>query len=220
MWHDAWLMASKDLRIEIRSRVAIGQLVPFAVLVLVLFAFALDPARLPAATAGLFWVAVLLSAVLGVQRSFSIESADEARDGLRLSGLDPMGMFLGKAAALAFQMLVLEAVLGLGAFLLYGTRLHGLLLLVLSSAAATVGLAAAGTVYGVLSASTRVRDTLLPLLFLPVVAPVLVAATKAWEAGLGGSGSQSGPWLRLLLAFAVIYMAAGAVAFGPLLEDS
>jgi heme exporter protein B len=165
-------------------------------------------------------VAVLLCALLAVQRSFAMEAADSARDGLRLSGLDPAGIFLGKAAAVVVQLLVLEALLAAGIVVLYGSRLHGALLLLGSTSAATVGLAAAGTVYGVLAAGLRVRETLLPLLLLPVVAPVLLAATRAWEAALSGPTSDGNPWLQLLGVFAVVYVAVGVVAFGPLLEDA
>src|SRR5215510_14108008 len=100
MWRDAALVAGKDLRIEARSRVATNQVAPFALVVLLLFGFALDPDRgvLGRASAGLFWVAVLLAVLLAVQRSFSLEAGDGAGDGLRLSGLDPAGIFLGKAA--------------------------------------------------------------------------------------------------------------------------
>ncbi len=215
MWRDAWMMVAKDLRIEARSRVAAGQVAPFAVLVLVLFAFALDPSRLPAATAGLYWVAVLLSAVLGVQRSFSIESADSARDGLRLSGLDPAGIFFGKATALALQLLILEIILGAGIVILYGARLHEVLLLSVACLAATVGLSAAGMVYGVMASGLRIRETLLPLLFLPVVAPVLIAATKASQAALSTAGGRAQPWITLLAVFAVVYVAVGAVRVCP-----
>ena len=123
MFRDAALIAGKDLRIEWRSRVTVNQVVPFALVVLVLFAFALDPDRgtLRVATPGLFWIAVLFTAVLAVQRSFNIEVADAGRDGLRLSGLDPAGIFLGKAGALALQLLALEATLGVGVAILYGT---------------------------------------------------------------------------------------------------
>src|SRR5215475_12966395 len=114
MFRDARLVAGKDLRIEWRSRVATYQVLPFAVLVLVLFAFALDPDRgvLKQAAPGLFWVAVLFAGLLAVQRSNAVEAADNARDGLRLSGLDPAGIFLGKAGAVALELVVLEVVLG------------------------------------------------------------------------------------------------------------
>ena len=222
MFRDAALVAGKDLRIEVRSRVALNQVVPFALLVLVLFAFALDPDRgvLQRASGGLFWLAVAFSALLAVQRSFAVETADQARDGLRLWGLDPAGVFLGKAAAVAVQLLALEAALAAGVVVLYNTDLRGAGLLVLTCLAASVGLAAAGTVYGVLAANLGTRDTLLPLLVVPVVAPVVLGATRAWEAGLAGSSGEGWPWLRLLAVFAVLYTAFGVVAFGSLLEDS
>lgn len=222
MWRDALLVAGKDLRVERRSRVGINQVAPFAVLVLVLFAFALDPDRgvLTRASAGLFWLAVVFSALLAVQRSFAIETADGGADALRLSGLDPAGIFLGKALAVAVQLLVLEVLLTAGIVVLYGAELQAAWLLLLAAAMGTVGLAAAGTVYGVLASGLRVRETLLPLLLVPVVAPVVLSATRAWEAGLDGVPGEAGPWLRLLGVFAVVYTAFGVVAFGPLLEDA
>jgi heme exporter protein B len=222
VWRDAVLVAGRDLRIEARSRVVVNQVAPFAVLVLVLFAFALDPDRgvLERAAAGLFWVAVLFSALLAVQRSFSLESADGTRDALRLSGLDPAGIFLGKALAVAAQLAVLQVVLGAGVVILYGTDLGRPGLLVATALLATAGLAAAGTVYGILAAGLRVRETLLPLLLLPVVAPVLLAATRAWEAGLASVPDEGWPWLRVLGVFAVVYSAVGVAAFGSLLEDA
>jgi heme exporter protein B len=222
MWRDAVLVAGKDLRIEARSRVATNQVAPFAVLVLILFAFALDPDRgvLGKAAAGLFWVAVLFSALLTVQRSFAVETADHARDALRLSGLDPGGIFLGKAAAVAIELFALEVILGAGVIILYGISVHGALVIGAACLTATVGLAAAGTVYGGLAAGLRVRETLLPLLVLPVVAPVLLGATKACQAALDGVPGEGAPWLRLLAVFAVLYVTFGVLAFGPLLEES
>ena len=217
---DARLVAAKDLRVEVRSRVATNQVLPFALLVLILFAFALDPDRgvLARASAGLFWVTVLFAAVLAIQRSFALE-ADDARDALRLSGLDEAGIFLGKAAAVAVQLVMLEAVLAVGVAVLYGVALRDVALLALVCVLATVGVAAAGIVYGAVAAGLRVRETLLPLLVLPVLAPVLLAATRASEAALGGTAVDAWPWVRLLAVFATIYTAFGVVAFGPLLEE-
>ncbi|CAN5537387.1 hypothetical protein BH20ACT2_BH20ACT2_20060 [soil metagenome] len=222
MFRDAALMAGKDLRLELRSRVATTQVAPFALLVLVLFAFALDPDRgiLERATAGLFWVAVLFSSLLAIQRAFTVESGDGVRDALRLSGLDPAGIFLGKAGAVVVELLALEVLLAVGVVVLYNASLSGAVLLVATCLVATAGLAAAGTLYGVLAAGLRVRETLLPLLLLPVVAPVLIGATQAFEAALGGVTTEGWPWVNLLGVFAVIYTALGVVAFGPLLEET
>jgi len=222
MWRDAALVAGKDLRIEARSRVATNQVAPFALMVLVLFAFALDPDRgvLRRAAPGLFWVAVLFSALLAIQRSFALESADGARDGLRLSGLDPAGIFLGKLGAVAAEVLALQVVLAAGVAVMFEARLHGIVLLATTCLVATAGLAAAGTIYGALAAGLRVRETLLPLLLLPVVAPVLLGATRAWEAALGLGIDDGWRWVQLLAVFAVLYLTFGVLAFGPLLEES
>ncbi|HUY85598.1 MAG TPA: heme exporter protein CcmB [Acidimicrobiales bacterium] len=222
MWRDTWLIAGKDLRIEIRSRVITNQVIPFGGLVLILFAFALDadPATLQKVGGGLFWVAVLFASVLAVQRSASLESTDGAGEGIRLAGVDPAGIFLGKALAVIAQLLVLEIVLSAGVVFLYHLDLRGLPVLAAACLMGTVGLASAGTAYAALSSSTRVRETLLPLLFLPVVSPVLLAATRAWQLTLEGHAGQGAPWLRILGAFSVIYCVIGAVLYESILETS
>jgi heme exporter protein B len=222
VFRDASLVAGKDLRIEWRSRIATNQIAPFAVLVLILFAFALDPDRgvLNRATPGLFWVAVLFCTLLAVQRSFTIEATDGGRDSLRLTGLDPAGIFFGKAAAIALQLAVLEVILGAGVVILYNARFDGWLEVIATCVLGTIGLAAAGTVYGVVAAGLRVRETLLPLLVLPVVAPVLVAGTEAWDAALNGPASEGWRWVQLLAVFAVAYITVGLAAFGLLLEET
>ena len=236
MLSDALLVARKDLRIEWRSRVTASQIAPFAVLILVLFAFALDnvvasdpgdsrrlsPDSVAASTiaAGLFWLAVFFAALLAIQRSFSIETADGASDTLRLSSLDPAGIFLGKAVAIAIQLLVLEVILGAGVVILYQAELRSPLLLLITCMLATIGLASVGTAYGALSAGLRVRETLLPLLYFPVVAPMILAAVKATEAALTGAVGEGWPWVRLLAVFAVVFSAVGVLTFGTLLEDS
>jgi len=222
MLRDAALVAGKDLRLELRSRVIVTQVLPFAVLVLVLFAFALDPDRriLTEATPGLFWLAVLFSTLLALQRTFAVEAADGVTDALRLSGLDPAGIFLGKVAGICVHLLALELVLGLGVTLFYGTTPAGPLLLVATCLAATLGLAAVGSLYGILSATMRVRDTLLPLLMLPVVAPVLIAATEAFAAAYDQTSGAGWRWFGLLAVFGLLYLAIGIFAFEPLLEES
>ncbi len=222
MWRDALLVGGKDLRVEWQSRVATMQVAPYAVMVLVLFGFAFDQNHklLSQAAPGLFWVAVLLSCLLAVQRSFAIEASEGARDGLRLSGLDPAGIFVGKALAVAAELAVLEVVLGFGVVVLFGTKLENPALLVCTALLATVGLAASGTVYGMIASGLRVRETLLPLLVLPVVAPVLLAATQAWMAALGLSATDGWKWLSLLGSFAAVYVALGVLAFPTLVEET
>lgn len=222
LFQEAALVAGKDLRIEARARVISQQILPFGLIVLLLFAFALDPDRgvLQRVAPGLFWITVLLASLLGVSRAFSVEAENGARDGLRLSGLDGSSIFLGKAVALAVELLVFEALLTVGVVVLFDVRLASLPALVLGTIAATVGLAAAGTLYGVLAAGIRARETLVPVLLLPVVAPVLLGATRAWEASIDGIPGDAWPWVALLGIFAVLFVGIGMLAFGPLLEES
>ncbi|MEY4606623.1 MAG: heme exporter protein CcmB [Ilumatobacteraceae bacterium] len=224
-WRIARLVAAKDLRIEVRSRVVVNQVLPFAVIVMVMFAFALDSdAVLERVAPGLVWLAVLFSLVVVVQRSFAVEVADGALDALRVAGVRPAGIFLGKSMALGVQLLVLEAVLLVSAVVLYRAEVRpaGMLLLAVTAVSATTGLACIGTLYGGLASGARGRDTLLPLLLLPVAAPVLIGATRATESALGTGGATTGegwPWIGLLALFAVAFGVGGSLAFGALVDE-
>ena len=221
----ARVIAAKDLRIELRSRVVTNQVLPFSVIVMVMFAFALNTDSVVERVApGLVWLATLFSLLVLVQRSFAVETADGAIDAMRAAGVDPAGIFVGKSLALAAQLAVLEAVLLAAAVVLYRAELRptGIVLLVTTFLAATTGLALVGTLYGGLAAGTRGRETLLPLLLLPVVAPVLIGATRATEAALGTGGAvvaDGWPWLGLLAVFVAVFGVGGTLAFGPLIEE-
>lgn len=224
-WAIARLVAAKDLRIERRSHVVTNQVLPFGGLVMVLFAFALDnDDALTRVAPGLVWMATLFSLVVLVQRTFAVETTDGALDALLVAGVRPEGIFHGKAMALAAQLAVLEALLLAAAVVLYRVELRaeGVALLVVTFVVATVGLAFVGTLYGGLAAGAKGRETLLPLLMLPVVAPVLIGATRATEAALGtndATPSEGWPWIGLLALFAVLFGAGGTYAFGSLLDD-
>jgi heme exporter protein B len=235
--HTATLVARKDLRIEWRSKVGLNQVLPFAAVVMVIFAFALE--RFPNAPTpqgrssepllqtvapGLIWLATLFSLLLLVQRTFAVESEDGALDAMRAAGIDAGAVFWGKTLALAAQLAVLEALLLGTAVVLYDVQLRwsGAVLIVTTWLAATVGLAAVGTLYGGLAAGARGRETLLPLLLLPVVAPVLIGATRAVEAALGIGGTdiaEGWPWVGVVSVFAVAFGAGGTLAFGPLIDE-
>lgn len=221
----ARLVAAKDLRVERRSRVIVNQVLPFAGLVMVLFAFVLDSdSILQRVAPGLIWLAAVFGLLVMVQRAFAVETADGALDALRVAGVDPAGIFLGKSAALAVQLAVLEVLLAALAFVLYGVEadLAGVVLFVTTLVPATAGLAFVGTLYGGLAAGVKGRETLLPLLLFPVVAPVLIGATRATEAALDASGaatSEGWPWVALLVVFAALFGVGGSLAFGSLIEE-
>ena len=220
-WRDALMVAGRDLRIEARSRVVVDQVVPFAVLVLVLFGFALDADHRTLRTfaPGLFWVAVLLSALLAVHRSAALDRADGTDTALRMSGLSPAALFLGQAAAVYVQVVALQVVLVGGLLVLYGVDVEDPLLLAVAGLVAGVAVAAAGTLYGALASGLGVRETLLPILLLPVLAPVLIGATRAFDDALGAAAVDGWAWTGLLAVAALVLTVVGASAHGALVED-
>jgi len=149
-----------------------------------------------------------------------VESAHVAAPQALETALESRSETRRLAAAVAVELLALEALLAAGVVVLFNVALAGLAPLLLGTLAATVGLAATGTLYGVLAAGLRVRETLLPVLLLPVVAPVLLGATRAWEASINGVSGDAWPWVALLAIFAVLFTGIGMLAFGPLLEES
>ena len=221
----ALAVAAKDLRIEMRSRVVVNQVFPFAGLVMVMFAFALDNDDvLTRVSAGLVWLATLFSLIIIIQRSFAVDTADGALEAQRVAGLDPAGIFVGKALAVMVQLVTLEFMLFVAAVVLYRVQLHadGAVLLVTCVVSATAGLSFVGTLYGGLTAGSRGRETLLPLLMLPVVAPVLIGATRATESAFNSGGaavSDGWPWVGVLVIFAAVFGLGGILSFGSLIEE-
>mgnify|MGYP003347008048 FL=1 len=218
-------VATKDLRIELRSRVMVNQVLPFAAIIMVLFAFALDnDGLLQRVAPGLVWMATLFTLLVVVQRSFAVEAEDDAIVALRTAGIAPEGVYLGKVAALATQLFVFEAVLAVLALVLYRVNVDvsGAVLLVTTAILASVGLAALGAVFGGLGVAGRGRETLLPLLLLPAVAPLLIGATRATEAAFGSDGatvSEGWPWVGLLAVCGAIFLFGGTLGFGPLTDE-
>jgi heme exporter protein B len=219
---EIWAVAHKDLLIEARSKVVATQVLPFALVILILFGLALDADRstLRSFTPGLFWVATLFAGILAIQRSVTVETSSSAFEALRLSGAAGWKLFAGKALAVAVQLIAIEAVLALGVVVLYRTSFADPVLIVTAALAATVAIASAGSLYGVLAVGMGVRDTILPVLLLPILAPVLVAATRAFDDGLGTTAVDGWSWCVLLAFFAVIYSTVGALAYAVVIEDA
>jgi heme exporter protein B len=215
-------VASKDLRIELRGRFAMNAILPFAGTVLIAFGLSLGPGRtlLQRTAPGLLWLAVLFASVLSFRRAYELEGEDGALEGLVLSTIDPAAVFLGKAGAVVAQLLALELAVSLLVAGLFGLSLGGAPIEALGAALlGTVGLGAVGSLFGVLSESPRARETVFPLLVLPLATPVLVASVKATELASTGRGTEAGSWLGLLAAFDVAFVSIGTLVFEHLMED-
>jgi heme exporter protein B len=215
----ALLVAGKDLRIERRSRVLLWQVMPFGLMALVLCGLALGPTHAGNSSAGpgLFYLVMLLVTLLMINRSQVIEGSPGTRSSVATLGLDPAGVFLGKALALAVELWLTGIVVLAGAVLLLHTALVGSAEALPSVVVILAALAAAGTLYGALSGGGQGPATLLPVLSFPAFAPLLIAGERSYHDALHG-GSLWQWWVISLVAL-VAYLAIGIFLYG-VLEDS
>jgi heme exporter protein B len=214
-------IAAKDVLAEFRSKHAVATLLPFAATLLVSFGFAFGPGRdvLIRTAPGLLWMAVLFAAVIAARRAYQTESEDGALEGLLLAPIDKAAVFLGKAAAIALQLLILVACALVLVVLLFDLTVRGPLVLAGAFGLGVVGLAAVGGLFGVLAEAARTREAIFPTLVLPLVTPVLVAGVRATDLAATGRADEALAWLGLLVAFDVVFVSLGVLVFGFVMED-
>ena len=219
----ALAIARKDATAELRGRQAIVSTLFFAAVVLLLFGFALGPdaARLAAAAPGLLWLALVFAGILAVGRLHLLETDDGALEQLARYPISRRAIYAGKALAGFAVMLALGLVVLAAVGVLFAVDvLSAAPALVATVALGAIGVAAVGTFYAGVTVRLRAREVMLPLLMLPVLAPLLLGAVKATTAALGGDPfGELGAWLQLLVAFDVIMIVAGAATYGYLLEE-
>jgi heme exporter protein B len=219
----AWLIAQKDLAIEFRTRSAFVSAVVFALLGLVIFYYAWDPTAVAVTdlAPGILWIIFTFSGLLGLHRSFGVEAADHAIDGLLASPVSRHAIFLGKAIAnlifvAAVQMIAIPALV-----LFYNLPLGDVAgPLIAIALLAAIGLVAVGTLFSAMAVNTRLAELLLPMLALPFFVPIVIGATQATAKLLSGRPvAEAGAWLKLLLAFDIVFVAACTLAYPFTVED-
>ena len=211
----AWTIAAKDLRTELRNREAVSAALSFTLVVILLFSFAFDPVSNPDIrdlSGGLLWIAYLFSGVLLLNRSFARESSNDCIEALVSSPVSGGALFIGKAVSSCLLLLVLElASLPLfGMFYLMDwTRDFPMLLLVL--VLGSWGFTVIGTLFSAVTANNRLRELMLPLLVFPMALPALIACVQLTTVILlGDPMGDSIAWLRLLIGFDIIFTLVGA----------
>jgi heme exporter protein B len=193
---DVGTLAAKDLRLELRSRDTVPAMLLFVVSTLVVFNFALPAGASAEAAYGLLWAALVFTAILGLTRAFAAEREQRVLDGLVLAPSDRSAIWLGKGVAVV-AFLALAEVVALPAFALFFEPVSWEL--VAAVALASVGFAAVGTLLAAMAAASRARELLLPLLFLPLVIPIVVG-------GVGASiGDDPGRYLGFLALYDLIF---------------
>jgi heme exporter protein B len=211
----------KDLAAELRSREMISAMLVFALLVILIFNFALqlDPTTRNEVTSGVLWVTFSFAGTLGLNRSMAIEKDRGCLDGLLLAPVDRSSIYFGKAIGNLVFMLLVEAIVLPVYSLLYNINLFvpGLILVIVLG---SIGYVAVGTLLSSMAVQTRMRDILLPILLFPLAIPVLLASVKA--SGLfmdGAEMSQIWTSINLLIAYDVIFIALAFMFFDYVVEE-
>jgi heme exporter protein B len=218
-----WTIVRKDLAIELRTGEMASSLFLLALLVVLLFAFTLEPERLvgPEFLAGLTWATLLLAGTLSLNRSFVLEREAGGLTGLALAPIDRGSIYLGKALANLLLLLVAAAVLLPLVAVLLGTRgLAPSWLLPVAILLGVTGIAAVGTLCAAMASRTRAREVLLPVLMFPLLAPLLIAATRTTAGALVGQGAaELQSWLLVLVGFDIVFTASGWLGFEAIVEE-
>jgi len=211
----------KDLAAELRSRELLSAMLVFALLVILIFNFALelDLSTRRVATSGILWATFTFAGTLGLNRSMAVEKDRGCLDGLLLAPVDRSAIYFGKMISnLAFMLMVEVIVLPIYS-VLYNTNLFnpGLIIVILLG---SIGYVAVGTLLSSMAVQTRTRDVLLPILLFPVVIPILIAAVKASSGFLQGlSLTDVMPYINLLIVYDVIFTAVAYMVFDYVVEE-
>lgn len=218
-----WAIFIKDLRVEWRDRETLASMCVFSILIVFLFSFAFEPGReeslrmLP----GLMWIAFFFAGILGFNRSFAAERENACLEGIALAPVDAGAVYLGKLLSNLFFLVITESVVIFAVSLWYNfSFLPSLGWLTLIVSLGTLGYAALGTIFGAVSAHTRMREVMLPILQFPAAFPLFIGAIEATSGALRGNPVRdySGA-LRLLAGSSIIYIVVSFLLFEYVLED-
>jgi heme exporter protein B len=211
----------KDLAAELRSRELLSAMLVFALLVILIFNFALelDAQARATVTAGVLWVTFAFAGTLGLNRSMAMEKDRGCLDGLLLAPVDRSAIYFGKAISNLIFMLIVEAIVLPVYSVMYSVNLFkpGLLLVILLG---SIGYVAVGTLLSSMAVQTRTRDVLLPILLFPLIIPVMIAAVKGSTGFLQGvEAIDIRPWINLLIVYDVIFIAVAFMVFDYIVEE-
>ncbi len=211
----------KDITAEMRSRELLSSMFVFALLVILIFNFALelDISTRLSVTAGVLWVTFAFAGTLGLNRSMASEKDRACLDGLLLAPVDRSAIYFGKMLGNLIFMLLVEMIVLPIYSLLYNTNLFSigfLAVVVLGS----IGYVTVGTLLATMAVQTRTRDVMLPILLFPVTIPLLIAAVKGSMGFLQGLEMDAiRPWLNLLVSYDIIFLALALMVFDYLVEE-
>jgi heme exporter protein B len=216
-----WAILWKDVLLELRTKERVSSLFVLALLIVLIFIVALSPEQVqgPEIGAAVLWVTLIFAGMLGLQRAFLIEQERGCLSGLLLCPIEPGTLFLAKLAGnILFLVLVEVIATPLTLILLKVPLSWSLLALPVVLLLGIIGFAALGTLFAAISVRTRAREVLLPVMLLPLLIPLLIAAVKVTGALLAGM-TWTGVWLRVLVAFDVVFVVTGWLIFSQVVQE-
>ncbi len=220
-WQKVLAITWKDTLAEIRSREIVSSVLVFVILVIVIFNFAFgsDPLTVRTVAPGMLWVTFAFAGVLSLNRSFIPEKEEGSLEGMLVAPVSREVVYVGKMLGSFIFMLAIEAVALPIFVLLFNLEVLSLQLVVVTLLA-TLGFVSVGTLFSALAVNTRARELVLPVLFLPIVVPVVIAAVNATESALAGAPwAEMAQWLGIIGAFDLIFLVVSFLVFGYVIEE-
>ena len=212
----------KDVLIEMRNKESLSSMLMFGILVLVIFMFAFEASGLDKTLIGPgeLWVAYSFAAILGLNRSLAMEIDNDCLQGLLLAPIGRGALYLGKVAS-NFTFMIIAEVMVLPVFFIFNNlrfdqRFLGILGI---SVLGTLGIAAVGTILSTISANTRMKEVMLPILQIPLCVPVVIAAVEATSQILNKDDPEISSWLTILAGFSIVYLTVSYLVFEFVVEE-
>ncbi|MEE9583178.1 MAG: heme exporter protein CcmB [Dehalococcoidales bacterium] len=220
-WRKAVVIAWKDILSEMRTMEIISSVLVFAILVIVIFNFAFGGRQqtINLVAPGILWVTFAFAGVLSLNRSFILEKEENCLEGLMACPVSREVIYVGKMLGSLLFLLFVEAIVLPIFAMLFNVAVFSLQLVTVTFLT-TLGFVAVGTLFSALAVNTKAREMVLPILFLPIVVPIIIAAVSASRLALSGEpwGSLSS-WLAIIVAFDVIFLVASFLVFTFVIEE-
>jgi heme exporter protein B len=220
-WHKVLAITWKDVIAEMRSRETLISILVFTLLAIIVFNFAFGggtEATKDVAPA-ILWVTFAFAGILSFNRSFVLEKEEGCLEGLMICPVSREAIYVGKMLGSLLFMLIVEVIALLVFTALFNLPILSLQLIVITLLT-TIGFVSVGILFSALAVNTRAREMVLPILFLPIVVPLLISAVKASALALSGKAwTDLFSWLNIIGAFDVIFIVVSFLIFSFVIEE-
>ncbi len=213
----------KDLLLELKTKEVINSMLVFALLVVVVFSFIFEPGAeyKNDLSAGILWMAIIFSGILGLNKSMMNEINGGNLNALLLAPVDKSAIFFGKALSNFLFMLIMEAITIPIFVIFYDVPiLNNFFMTLITLFIGTYGFAVLGTLFSIISVKSKTREVMLPILLLPIIIPVVLSSIQAMNIFLRGDDiADSYKWLQLLAVFDIVFTLVIYVIFDFVIEE-